>query len=218
MLIAKNIHKAYNDLEVLKGVDLSIPEASITSIVGKSGTGKSTLLHILGSLDRPDNGKVEIDGIDIYKLNAKKLSKFRNEKIGFIFQFHHLIPEFTALENVAIPALINNTGKREAMKMANELLDYLGLSDRISHKPNELSGGEQQRVAVARALINKPKIIFADEPTGNLDTQTSIELHDLIVRLKNEFAHTFVIVTHNLDLAKMSDRSIEMKDGFILKQ
>ncbi|MBT8231637.1 MAG: ABC transporter ATP-binding protein [Saprospiraceae bacterium] len=218
MLIAKNIQKAYNDLEVLKGVDLSIPEASITSIVGKSGTGKSTLLHILGSLDRPDNGKVEIDGIDIYKLNAKKLSKFRNEKIGFIFQFHHLIPEFTALENVAIPALINNTGKREAMKMANELLDYLGLSDRISHKPNELSGGEQQRVAVARALINKPKIIFADEPTGNLDTQTSIELHDLIVRLKNEFAHTFVIVTHNLDLAKMSDRSIEMKDGFILKQ
>jgi len=215
MLIAKDIKKAYGDLEVLKGVDFEIPKGTITSIVGKSGTGKSTLLHILGSLDTPDSGTVAIDDINIYKLSVNKLAKFRNEKIGFIFQFHHLIPEFTAIENVTIPSLIKGTGKKEANIEAEKLLEYLGLSDRMTHKPNQLSGGEQQRVAVARALINKPKIIFADEPTGNLDTQTSIELHNLITKLKHDFNHTFVIVTHNMELSKLSDRCIEMQDGLI---
>lgn len=213
MLEALHINKAYGSLEVLKDVNLSIPSGTITSIVGKSGTGKSTLLHILGSLDQPDSGTVKIGGIDIFSLNAKKLAKFRNEQIGFIFQFHHLIPEFTATENVIIPSLIKGVSKKDAIVEAENLLEYLGLQKRLTHKPNELSGGEQQRVAVARALINKPKIIFADEPTGNLDTQTSLELHDLLIKLKEDFNHTFVIVTHNLDLAKMSDRCIEMLDG-----
>jgi len=215
MLTANNIKKAYGELEVLKGVGFDIPSGTITSIVGKSGTGKSTLLHILGSLDTPDSGLVEIDNINIYKLSKNKLAKFRNEKIGFIFQFHHLIPEFTAIENITIPALIKGETKKNASKEAEKLLEYLGLSDRSSHKPNQLSGGEQQRVAVARALINKPKIIFADEPTGNLDTQTSFELHNLITNLKHDFNHTFVIVTHNMELAKLSDRCIEMQDGLI---
>lgn len=215
MLIATDIKKAYGDLEVLKGVGFEIPQGSITSIVGKSGTGKSTLLHILGSLDSPDSGIVTIDGTDIYKLSTKQLAKFRNEEIGFIFQFHHLIPEFTAIENVTIPALIRGNSKKEANLEAEKLLEYLGLCDRMTHKPNQLSGGEQQRVAVARALINRPKIIFADEPTGNLDTQTSIELHNLITKLKHDFNHTFVIVTHNMELAKLSDRCIEMQDGLI---
>jgi lipoprotein-releasing system ATP-binding protein len=215
MLLATNIKKAYGDLEVLKGVGFEIPKGTITSIVGKSGTGKSTLLHILGSLDTPDSGSVLIDDVDIYKLSTNKLAKFRNEKIGFIFQFHHLIPEFTAIENVTIPSLIKGNSKKDANIEAEKLLEYLGLSERMSHKPNQLSGGEQQRVAVARALINKPKIIFADEPTGNLDTQTSFELHNLITKLKQDFNHTFVIVTHNMELAKLSDRCIEMQDGLI---
>ena len=181
MLLATNIKKAYGDLEVLKGVGFEIPKGTITSIVGKSGTGKSTLLHILGSLDTPDSGSVLIDNVDIYKLSTNKLAKFRNEKIGFIFQFHHLIPEFTAIENVTIPSLIKGNSKKDANIEAEKLLEYLGLSERMSHKPNQLSGGEKQRVAVARALINKPKIIFADEPTGNLDTQTSFELQTLLL-------------------------------------
>ena len=213
MLVATGIYKSYNKLEVLKGVDLEIGGSSITSIVGKSGTGKSTLLHILGTLDKPDKGTVLLNGQDVFSLSAKKLSKFRNETIGFIFQFHHLIPEFTALENVSIPALINKQSKAEATKRAEELLDYLGLSERLDHKPNQLSGGEQQRVAVARALVNKPSIIFADEPTGNLDTQTSQELHKLLVRLKEDFGQSFVIVTHNQELAGLSDRCLEMIDG-----
>lgn len=213
MLSARQIYKSYGKLEVIKGVDLEIGEASITSIIGKSGTGKSTLLHILGTLDKPDSGELFIDGQDVFSLGARKLARFRNQQIGFIFQFHHLIPEFTALENVSIPALINNKSRSEAAALASELLDYLGLADRLDHKPSELSGGEQQRVAVARALVNKPSIIFADEPTGNLDTQNSFELHKLLVGLKEDFRQSFVIVTHNNELASMSDRCLEMLDG-----
>lgn len=215
MLKASNIHKSYDKLKVLKGVDLEISEASITSIVGKSGTGKSTLLHILGTLDRPDIGELIIEGENVFKLSSRKLARFRNSRIGFVFQFHHLIPEFTALENAGIPAMINNRTKAEANRLAVELLDYLGLSERLHHKPSELSGGEQQRVAVARALVNKPSIIFADEPTGNLDTTSSNELHQLLVKLKEDFSQSFIIVTHNQELASMSDRCLEMYDGML---
>lgn len=215
MLRAIDIYKSYGKLEVLKGANLEISKSSITSIVGKSGTGKSTLLHILGTLDEPDSGSVEIEGEDVFKLSSKQLSRFRNKKIGFVFQFHHLIPEFTALENVSIPALINKASKSEANAKAKELLDYLGLADRLNHKPSELSGGEQQRVAVARALVNNPSIIFADEPTGNLDNQTSSELHELIVKLRDELEQSFVIVTHNQELAGLSDRCYEMSDGIL---
>ena len=215
MLRAIDIYKSYGKLEVLKGANLEISKSSITSIVGKSGTGKSTLLHILGTLDEPDSGSVEIEGEDVFQLSSKQLSKFRNKKIGFVFQFHHLIPEFTALENVSIPALINKASKSEANAKAKELLDYLGLADRLNHKPSELSGGEQQRVAVARALVNNPSIIFADEPTGNLDNQTSSELHELIVKLRDELEQSFVIVTHNQELAGLSDRCYEMSDGIL---
>lgn len=216
MLEARNIWKSYNGLEVLKGVDLSITQSTITSIIGKSGAGKSTLLHILGTLDLPDKGSVHIGNQAIGNFNNKAMAAFRNEKIGFVFQFHHLIPEFTALENICIPALIKKTSKKEAEKEAEKLLEYLGLNNRSHHKPSELSGGEQQRVAVARALINRPLVVFADEPTGNLDTQTSTELHNLFVTLKNDFGHTFVIVTHNNELARMSDRCLEMSDGQII--
>lgn len=216
MLKAENIWKSFDDLEVLKGVNLSIEKSSITSIVGKSGTGKSTLLHILGTLDKPDKGKVTIGNIEVSNLNSSSLSSFRNEKIGFVFQFHHLITEFTALENVGIPALIMGQSRKEAFMEAEKLLEYLGLSSRLDHKPNELSGGEQQRVAVARALINKPLVVFADEPTGNLDTQTSTELHQLFVNLKNELGQTFIIVTHNQELASLSDRCLEMIDGKVV--
>lgn len=218
MLQAKNIWKSYDDLEVLRGVDIHIDGPSITSIVGKSGAGKSTLLHILGTLDLADQGEVTIDNTQVNKLNKKALASFRNEKIGFVFQFHHLIPEFTALENVCIPAFIKKTGKKEAEKEAEKLLEYLGISPRKNHKPNELSGGEQQRVAVARALINNPKLVFADEPTGNLDTQTSTELHNLFLNLKEELGQTFVIVTHNIELAGLSDNILEMSDGLIVTQ
>ena len=219
MIQAQNIHKYYDDLHVLKGVDLHIKKGEIVSIVGASGAGKTTLLHILGTLDKPtiqNNSSLIIDGTDVLKLNDKELSKFRNLNLGFIFQFHQLLPEFTALENVCIPAFIANKNKAETEKEANRLLEYLGLKDRINHKPSELSGGEQQRVAVARSLINKPKIIFADEPSGNLDTQSAEHLHQLFFKLRDEFGQTFVIVTHNEELADMADRKLVMKDGNIM--
>ena len=218
MIIAKNIHKYYNDLHVLKGVDLNISKGEIVSIVGPSGAGKTTLLHILGTLDHASGNSNEliINNTNIMALGDKALAKFRNEHIGFIFQFHQLLPEFTALENVCIPAFIKNTPKDIAEKRAKELLDFLGLRDRFHHKPNELSGGEQQRVAVARALINNPGLIFADEPSGNLDTESAENLHGLFFKLRDEFGQTFVIVTHNEDLANMADRKLTMVDGKIV--
>ena len=219
MIKAKNIHKSYSDLHVLKGVDLTISESEIISIVGASGAGKTTLLQILGTLDKPDyktDTELTINGQSITSLNDKALAKFRNQHIGFIFQFHQLLPEFTALENVCIPAFINNTPKAKAEQRAKELLDYLGLSERLHHKPNSMSGGEQQRVAVARALINEPKIIFADEPSGNLDSESAEQLHNLFFKLRDEFKQTFVIVTHNQELAEMADRQLTMVDGKIV--
>jgi lipoprotein-releasing system ATP-binding protein len=218
MIQAKNIHKYYDQLHVLKGVDLHIQKGEIVSIVGASGAGKTTLLQILGTLDKPniENGiELRINGQDILTMNDKTLSKFRNLNLGFIFQFHQLLPEFTALENVCIPAFIANKSKHETETEAKKLLDYLGLSHRINHKPNELSGGEQQRVAVARALINKPAIIFADEPSGNLDTHSAENLHQLFFKLRDELGQTFVIVTHNEELANMADRKLVMVDGLI---
>lgn len=219
MIIAKNIHKYYNHLHVLKGVDFNISKGEIVSIVGPSGAGKTTLLHILGTLDQASGNSNEliINNTNIMELKDKALARFRNEHIGFIFQFHQLLPEFTALENVCLPAFIKNTPKAEAEKRAQELLDFLGLHDRIHHKPNELSGGEQQRVAVARALINNPDLIFADEPSGNLDTESAENLHHLFFKLRNEFGQTFVIVTHNEELANMADRKLTMVDGKILE-
>lgn len=216
MIIGKQIKKKYGELEVLKGVDLHIAPSEIVSIVGSSGAGKTTLLTILGTLDRPTSGEIEFNGINIMSLSEKKLAQFRNQHIGFVFQFHHLLPEFTALENICIPAFINKIAKKEAEQNAMELLDLLGLKDRASHKPSELSGGEQQRVAVARALINKPKVIFADEPSGNLDSANAQKLHELFFTLRDELKQTIVVVTHNEILANMADRKLEMKDGLIL--
>lgn len=219
MIQAKNIRKFYDKLQVLKGVDLHIQKGEIVSIVGASGAGKTTLLHILGTLDLPkqDNEtELFLNGVDILKMNDKQLSSFRNLNLGFIFQFHQLLPEFTALENVCIPAFIANKNKKDTEIEAKKLLDYLGLSHRINHKPNELSGGEQQRVAVARALINKPMVIFADEPSGNLDTASAENLHQLFFKLRDELGQTFVIVTHNEDLANMADRKLTMSDGKII--
>ncbi|HLV14445.1 MAG TPA: ABC transporter ATP-binding protein [Xanthomarina sp.] len=219
MIQAKNIHKYYNDLHVLKGVDLDIKKGEIVSVVGASGAGKTTLLQILGTLDKPsskENSEFVINGTHISSLNDKALAKFRNEHIGFIFQFHQLLPEFTAIENVCIPAYIKKTKTLEAENRAKELLDFLGLKDRYHHKPNELSGGEQQRVAVARALINNPELIFADEPSGNLDSESAENLHQLFFKLRNEFGQTFVIVTHNQELADMADRKLTMVDGKII--
>ena len=216
MIIGKNIHKKFNELDILKGVDLEIKQGEIVSIVGSSGAGKTTLLTILGTLDRPTQGTVSINNEEVSRLNDKKLAAFRNKNIGFVFQFHQLLPEFTALENACIPALIAKTSKKDAEKRATELLELFNLSDRVNHKPSELSGGEQQRVAVARALINQPKVIFADEPSGNLDSVNAEELHRLFFRLRDNFNQTFVIVTHNTELAKMADRTLTMRDGKIV--
>ncbi len=216
MLRAENIHKKYGQLQVLKGVNISIEKGEIVSIVGSSGAGKSTLLHILGTLDEPDEGSIFLNEEALHLLKGKKLAAFRNKHIGFVFQFHHLLPEFTAVENVSIPGWIAGRKKKEVNTEAIRLLELLGLKDKINNKPQELSGGEQQRVAVARALINQPSIVFADEPTGNLDSQNAKELHELFVQLRNEFDQTFLIVTHNEELAAMSDRTLHMKDGLIL--
>lgn len=215
MIEAKNIRKSYGQLEVLKGVDLHINKAEIVAIVGKSGAGKSTLLHILGTLDAADSGELRINDIETSQLAGKKLAHFRNQHIGFVFQFHHLLPEFNALENVCIPALIRGKKEREISARAKELLDYLGLGGRLEHKPTQLSGGEQQRVAMARALINEPAVVLADEPSGNLDSVSSQELHQLLFQLRADFQQTFIIVTHNEELANMSDRKLQMVDGRI---
>ncbi len=216
MIIAENIFKKIGDTEILKGISLHIKKNEVVSLVGTSGAGKSTLLSIIGTLDKPTSGSVIINGEDVLKMSNKKLAAFRNQSIGFVFQFHHLLPEFTALENVFIPALISGASKTEAEKRAKGLLDRVGLSHRYHHKPTELSGGEQQRVAVARALINRPKLILADEPTGNLDTHNANELHQLFFELRDEFQQTFVIVTHNEQLASMADRVIHIVDGRIV--
>lgn len=215
MLLAEGIYKSFGDLKVLKGIDLSIMEKEIVSIVGSSGAGKSTLLHILGTLDKPDTGSIYYDQKPVTDLNDEELASFRNKTIGFVFQFHHLLPEFTALENVCIPAFIGKVPRKEAEKKAKELLSLMNLSDRLTHKPSALSGGEQQRVAVARALVNNPRIILADEPSGNLDSAAAKELHELFFRLRDQIGQTFIIVTHNQELAKMADRTISMKDGRI---
>ena len=213
ILQAKQLSKSYGDLSILKNVDLTIAEKEIVSIVGASGAGKTTLLQILGTLDQPSNGSLVIDNIDPFKLSPNELSAFRNKKVGFIFQFHQLLPEFTASENVMLPGLIRGDSKKEAQERAEMLLIKLGLKERLNHKPSELSGGEQQRAAVCRALFNNPKIIFGDEPSGNLDTKNSQELHELFLQLREEFQQTFVIVTHNRELAHMADRTLTMEDG-----
>jgi lipoprotein-releasing system ATP-binding protein len=216
MIVGKNIHKKFGTLEILKGVDLEINQGEIVSIVGSSGAGKTTLLTILGTLDRASEGEVIINNESVFKLNEKKLAAFRNQNIGFVFQFHQLLPEFTAIENVCIPAMIAKKSKKDSEIRAQELLELFNLKDRIYHKPSELSGGEQQRVAVARALINNPKVIFADEPSGNLDSVNAKELHQLFFKLRDEFNQTFVIVTHNSELAEMADRTLVMRDGRIV--
>ena len=218
MIQATGIHKSYSSLEVLKGIDLHINKKEIVSIVGASGAGKSTLLHIIGTLDKADRGQLIIDGTEVSKLNETALAAFRNQKIGFVFQFHHLLPEFTAIENICIPAYIGGMGKKEATERAEKLLEYLNLTDRKTHKPSELSGGEQQRIAVARALINQPAVVLADEPSGNLDSNSAQELHQLFFRLRDEMQQTFIIVTHNPLLAAMSDRTLTMQDGKIVEQ
>lgn len=215
MLVAKGIRKVYGSLSVLDGIDLEINKREVISIIGASGAGKSTLLHILGTLDRPDQGTVELNKKNPFTLNKDELAKFRNENIGFIFQFHNLLPEFTAFENVCLPGLIGNRKESEVRKKADDLLNLLGILGRRDHKPSELSGGEQQRAAVARALINDPTIIFADEPSGNLDSKNAEELHNLFFKLRNELEQTFVIVTHNNSLASISDRMFEIRDGKI---
>ncbi len=216
MIQAKNLHKFYDQLEVLKGVDLHIQKGEIVSIVGASGAGKTTLLQIIGTLDSADSGSMKINDVEVSSLKGKKLAKFRNKNIGFVFQFHHLLPEFTALENVCIPYYINGGSKSEAETKAMRLLTILGVGERAQHKPNELSGGEQQRVAVARALINDPAIVLADEPSGNLDSNTANNLHQLFFKLREELNQTFVIVTHNEELAEMADRKIVMRDGVVV--
>ena len=216
ILTGSNIHKKYDHLHVLKGVEIAVEPGEVVAITGKSGAGKSTLLHILGTLDTPDQGQILIDGTEVTGKSRADLSQMRNKTIGFVFQFHHLLDEFTALENVCIPAYIAGTPKKVAEQRGRELLDYLGLGERAMHKPSEMSGGEQQRTAVARALINNPKIIFADEPTGNLDLENSRELHELFLRLRTDMGQSFLIVTHNQELARMSDRVLHMQDGVFL--
>ena len=216
MLKATGIKKSYGSLPILKGVDFEVNKGEIVSIIGASGAGKSTLLHILGTLDKPDSGNVELKGVNVSNLSGEQLSVFRNKNIGFVFQFHHLLPEFTALENICIPAFIGKKSKKAAETKAYELLDLLGLKERAQHKPNELSGGEQQRIAVARALVNDPAIILADEPSGNLDSANASALHQFFITLRDNFKQTFVIVTHNTGLAEISDRVVTMKDGLII--
>ncbi len=215
MISAKNITKSYGNLQVLRGVDLEVGKGEIVSIVGKSGAGKSTLLHILGTLDRPDGGSLTIGGRDVFGLSDRQLAAFRNKEVGFVFQFHHLLPEFSALENVCIPAYIAKTDPVEAQKKAMELLSYLGLADRAEHKPNQMSGGEQQHVAMARALINSPAVFFADEPSGNLVSGSSDELHKLLFKMRDDFGQSFIIGTHNEELARISDRRLVMVDGVL---
>lgn len=217
MIEATGIEKSFGSLKVLKGIDFQVGKSEVVSIMGASGAGKSTLLQILGTLSTPDNGTLKIDGTDVLSLDRKSISAFRNKKIGFVFQFHHLLPEFTSVENVMIPALIGGRKESEAKKAALDLLDTLGLSERIGHKPSELSGGEQQRVAIARALINRPAVLFADEPSGNLDSATKADLHRLFFRLRDELGQTIVIVTHDPDLAKMCDRTMFMRDGVFVE-
>jgi lipoprotein-releasing system ATP-binding protein len=218
MLKASGVEKSYGQLKVLKGIDLEVQRGEVVAIVGASGAGKSTLLHILGTLDQPDAGKVFIHQEDVFAKSQHNLALFRNKKIGFVFQFHNLLPEFSALENVMIPGLIsNNVSDKEVKARARHLLDMLGLAERLEHKPSELSGGEQQRTAVARALINSPDLILADEPSGNLDSKNAVDLHNLFFQLRKDFGHTFIIVTHNEELARMADREIELKDGVVVK-
>lgn len=216
MLEATGLTKRYGDLEILKGINLSVKQGEVLSIVGASGAGKTTLLQVLGTLEKPDSGEILIDGINPLKLSSNKLSNFRNTNIGFIFQFHQLLPEFSAIENICLPALIKGLSMKDAQKEASKLLEILNLSSRAEHKPNELSGGEQQRIAVARSLINQPKVIFADEPSGNLDSNNSKELHQLFFDLRDEFNQTFVIITHNNELSEMTDRKLIMQDGNLI--
>ena len=215
MIDIKGITKSFGQLQVLKGIDLHIEKGEVVSIVGPSGAGKTTLLQIIGTLDKPDSGEIIIDGTDVGKLSSKKLSEFRNKRVGFVFQFHQLLPEFTALENVMIPAFIAGASKGEAKQRAMELLDFMGLSERAGHKPSELSGGEKQRVAVARALVNRPAVVLADEPSGSLDSKNKAELHQLFFDLRDKFGQTFVIVTHDEHLAAITDRTIQMNDGLL---
>ena len=217
MIIAKDIHKSFGSLKVLKGISLELKKGEIISIVGASGAGKSTLLHILGTLDKADAGTIELNGIPVLSLPEKKLSEFRNRHVGFVFQFHHLLPEFSALENICIPAFIAKKSRKESVQKAMELLEFLNMKERSHHKPSELSGGEQQRVAVARALINNPDLILADEPSGNLDSASAVELHHLFFHLRDTFRQTYVIVTHNTELADMADRKLTIRDGVIEK-
>lgn len=218
MIEIRNVEKSYGNLHVLKNISLIIEHSKVTTIVGPSGAGKSTLLHLIGTLDRPDSGDIAIDGTLLTKFNDDQLSDYRNRHLGFVYQFHHLLPEFTALENVMLPAMIAGKSKKEAALRATELLDFLKLNDRVSHKPSELSGGEQQRVAVARALMNKPQLILADEPSGNLDSENAKKLHQLFFDLRDQFQQTFIIVTHNEELAALSDRKIVLQDGQVLSE
>lgn len=216
MLVATNLFKNYSNLRVVNGVSLTVSKGEIVSVTGASGAGKSTLLHILGALDKPDSGSVQIEGTDIFKLPAKKLAQFRNKHMGFVFQFHHLLPEFSAIENVAVPLWIAGKGKKQGMEMAAEMLGTVGLAKKLDNKPSELSGGEQQRVAIARALVNRPSIVMADEPTGNLDSANAQAIHELFIELRNKFNQTFIMVTHNEELARMTDCIVHMKDGVIV--